>query len=157
LKQEEAFENKTKMRRPLPGLPDVLAASSNKDEPAKEAEPVSQPPQTIYRVVGGRKHVQKSEASMQTEPSTQNKQSVEQPYDWKKAMAHNARILSSQEKAMDEYLRRQRAAAELHMTQMQGGHDPVVHLGGNEGMLSLQVSSIIVTSHIYFHYTVHLI
>ena len=139
LTQEEAFENKSKMRRPLPGLPDVLAASSNKDEPAKEAEPVSQPPQTIYRVVGGRKHVQKSEASMQTEPSSQ-KQSVEQPYDWKKAMAHNARILSSQEKAMDEYLRRQRATAELHMTQMQG-HDPVVHLGGNEGMLSLQVNS----------------
>jgi hypothetical protein len=62
---------------------------------------------------------------------------MEQHYDWKKAMAHNARVLSSQEKAMDEYLRRQRAAAEHHITQIQG--EPTLHLGGNEGMLSLQV------------------
>ncbi|CAB4066554.1 NAV2 [Lepeophtheirus salmonis] len=66
----------------------------------------------MYRVIGGRKHVQKSDSSFQTEPVSYNKE-----YDWKKAMAHNARILSSQEKAMDEYLRRQRAVAkqQLHM------------------------------------------
>ena len=64
--QDEVFENKAKVRRPLPGLPDVLAASNN-DDKAKDA--ADQSPQTIYRVVGGRKHVQKSEASMQTEPS----------------------------------------------------------------------------------------
>ena len=34
------------------------------------------------------------------------------------AMAYNAKILSSQEKAMDEYLRRQRASAEQHIHQM---------------------------------------
>ena len=33
-------------------------------------------------------------------------------------MAYNAKILSSQEKAMDEYLRRQRASAEQHINQM---------------------------------------
>lgn len=33
-------------------------------------------------------------------------------------MAYNARILSSQEKAMDEYLKRQRANAEQHIHQM---------------------------------------
>lgn len=74
---------------------------------------------------------------MQTEPSSL-KQPVEQHYDWKKAMAHNARVLSSQEKAMDEYLKRQRASAEQHINQMQSG-DQVVHLGGNEAMISLQV------------------
>ena len=130
------FENKAKMRRPLPGLPDVLAASNN-DDKAKDAS--DQSPQTIYRVVGGRKHVQKSEASMQTEPSLVKLQSVEQPYDWKKAMAHNARVLSSQERAMDEYLRRQRASAEQHMLRQT---DQVVHLGGNEGLLSLQVGTV---------------
>ena len=115
LQQEEAFESKSKMRRPLPGLPDVLAASTNKDEDkGRDHEQPQQGPQTIYRVVGGRKHVQKSEASMQTEPSS-IKHPVEQHYDWKKAMAHNARVLSSQEKAMDEYLRRQRAAAEQEL------------------------------------------
>ena len=135
LQQEEAFESKSKMRRPLPGLPDVLAASTNKDEDkGRDHEQPQQGPQTIYRVVGGRKHVQKSEASMQTEPSS-IKHPVEQHYDWKKAMAHNARVLSSQEKAMDEYLRRQRAAAEQHIVRP---GDQVVHLGGNEGMLSLQ-------------------
>jgi hypothetical protein len=134
--QEEAFENKSKMRRPLPGLPDVLAASTNKDDDRSKEADQPQPSQTIYRVIGGRKHVQKSEASMQTEPSL-IKQPMEQHYDWKKAMAHNARVLSSQEKAMDEYLRRQRAAAEHHITQIQG--EPALHLGGNEGMLSLQV------------------
>ena len=34
----------------------------------------------IYRVVGGRKHVQKSEAAMQTDTI---KQSVQDHYDWK--------------------------------------------------------------------------
>ena len=33
-------------------------------------------------------------------------------------MAYNAKILSSQEKAMDEYLRRQRASAEQHINQI---------------------------------------
>ena len=137
--QDEAFENKAKMRRPLPGLPDVLAASNN-DDKAKDVA-ADQSPQTIYRVVGGRKHVQKSEASMQTEPSlAKQQQPVEQPYDWKKAMAHNARVLSSQEKAMDEYLRRQRASAEQHIYRQT---DQVVHLGGNEGLLSLQVGPVV--------------
>ena len=35
--------------------------------------------------------------------------------DWKQAMAHNARVLTSQEKAMDEYLKRQRLAAEQQL------------------------------------------
>ncbi len=56
--QEEAFENKSKMRRPLPGLPDVLAASTNKEEDKAKDPDQPQPPQTIYRVFGGRKHVQ---------------------------------------------------------------------------------------------------
>jgi hypothetical protein len=90
--QEEAFENKSKMRRPLPGLPDVLAAS-NKDDAKSKPDPEA--PQAIYRVVGGRKHVQKSEAAMQTDTSAV-KQPAEQHYDWKRAMAHNARVLSSQ-------------------------------------------------------------
>ena len=39
-------------------------------------------------------------------------------YDILQAMAYNAKVLSSQEKAMDEYLRRQRANAEQHIHQM---------------------------------------
>ncbi len=72
----------------------------------------------IYRVVGGRKNVQKSEACMQTDAASAIMAGQQQQtFDWKKAMAHNARVLSSQEKAMDEYLRRQRQAAEQHIQQ----------------------------------------
>ena len=80
----------------------------------------------IYRVVNNRnRNVAKSEAAMQTEAgSAINLQQQQQrgrqiqtaaAVDWKQAMAHNARVLSSQEKAMDEYLKRQRAAAEHHI------------------------------------------
>ena len=81
----------------------------------------------IYRVVNNRnRNVAKSEAAMQTEAgSAINLQQQQQQrgrqiqtaaaVDWKQAMAHNARVLSSQEKAMDEYLKRQRAAAEHHI------------------------------------------
>ena len=80
----------------------------------------------IYRVVNSRnRNVPKSEAAMQTEAgSAINLQQQQQrgrqiqtaaAVDWKQAMAHNARVLSSQEKAMDEYLKRQRAAAEHHI------------------------------------------
>ena len=90
--------------RPLPGLPDILGQDNQ-----------------VYRVVGGRnKFVQKSDTSIQTETvsALNNGQTVtnqQNLVDWKQAMAHNARVLSSQEKAMDEYLRRQRAAAEQHI------------------------------------------
>lgn len=98
-------------------MPDVLAPSSSMNEVEKSSDEISpQSPQAIYKVIGGRKHIQvllltfenylsefimedfnfqKSEASMQTESSVTN-QSTEQQYDWKKAMAHNARVLSSQ-------------------------------------------------------------
>ena len=83
----------------------------------------------IYRVVNNRnRNVAKSEAAMQTEAGSainlQQQQHQQQrgrqiqtaaAVDWKQAMAHNARVLSSQEKAMDEYLKRQRAAAEHHI------------------------------------------
>ena len=79
---------------------------------------------TIYRVVGRNRNVPKSEAAMQTEadsalrrqiPGTGGQSPGSGAVDWKQAMAHNARVLSSQEKAMDEYLKRQRAAAEQHI------------------------------------------
>ena len=71
----------------------------------------------IYRVVNSRnRNVAKSEAAMQTETvNLQGRQIQTAAVDWKQAMAHNARVLSSQEKAMDEYLKRQRAAAEHHI------------------------------------------
>ena len=79
----------------------------------------------IYRVVNNRnRNVAKSEAAMQTETvnaagrQIQTASTAAGPaaaVDWKQAMAHNARVLSSQEKAMDEYLKRQRAAAEQHI------------------------------------------
>ena len=80
----------------------------------------------IYRVVNSRnRNVPKSEAAMQTEAGSavnlqqqqqqQRGRQIQTAVDWKQAMAHNARVLSSQEKAMDEYLKRQRAAAEQHI------------------------------------------
>ena len=78
----------------------------------------------IYRVVNNRnRNVAKSEAAMQTEAGSainlqqQRGRQIQTAaaVDWKQAMAHNARVLSSQEKAMDEYLKRQRAAAEQHI------------------------------------------
>jgi hypothetical protein len=96
----------------------------------------------IYRVVGNRnKNVPKSEAAMQTDASSAllkrellqasantattgvtgassvaaGSTASSSSFDWKQAMAHNASVLSSQEKAMDEYLRRQRSAAEHHI------------------------------------------
>ena len=109
-------------RRPLPGLPDVLGAKQQQQLHPESGSSNSsamqqQQPQQIYRVVGGRKHVQKAEMGMQTDTNSaiNGGQKQQQPFDWKKAMAHNARVLSSQEKAMDEYLRRQRAAAEQHI------------------------------------------
>ena len=67
-------------------------------------------PLLSFSVVGGR-NKPKSEMCVQTETSSavvKQQQQQQQPFDWKQAMAHNARVLSSQEKAMDEYLRRQR-------------------------------------------------
>ena len=74
----------------------------------------------IYRVVNNRnRNVAKSEAAMQTETVNAAGRQIQPAsaaaVDWKQAMAHNARVLSSQEKAMDEYLKRQRAAAEQHI------------------------------------------
>ena len=97
----------------------------------------------IYRVVGNRnRNVPKAEAGMQTDANSAilkrelmqaaataapgNGVPNSASFDWKQAMAHNARVLSSQEKAMDEYLKRQRAAAEQHIaaanTQLQIQH-----------------------------------
>ena len=78
-KQKTVEEQNRKLdevsKRPLPGLPDVLGANS----------PEKMNNGQIYRVVGGRKHVQKSEAGMQTESnnSANIKQSVQEHYDWK--------------------------------------------------------------------------
>ena len=96
--------------RPLPGLPDVLG-SGDKIPICKSssASNVVNSPAAVYRVVGGRK-VQKNDSGIQTDDSF--KQPMVKHYDWKQAMAHNARVLTNQEKAMDEYLKRQRAAAE---------------------------------------------
>ncbi|XP_040570046.1 uncharacterized protein sick [Lepeophtheirus salmonis] len=95
-------------------VPDILCQTESLKQHRQQQQLLQQQQNGggMYRVIGGRKHVQKSDSSFQTEPVSYNKE-----YDWKKAMAHNARILSSQEKAMDEYLRRQRAVAkqQLHM------------------------------------------
>ena len=101
------------------GLPEVLGGHQGGEMRRFEDD------QQIYRVVGGRgrQAVQKSEAGMQTETASaimarqQQQQQQQQSVDWKKAIAHSARVLSSQERAMDEYLRRQRAAAEHHIHQ----------------------------------------
>jgi hypothetical protein len=58
-------------------------------------------------------------------------------------MAYNAKVLSSQEKAMDEYLRRQRSTAEQHINQMQhagpyGAIDPRHARAHREGIVRLQ-------------------
>ncbi len=86
--------------------------------------PAPDDPAAIYRVSGGVVR-QKSDSGIQTEAASaimvdrqqQQQQQQQQLVDWKKAMAHSARVLSSQERAMDEYLRRQRAAAEHHIQQ----------------------------------------
>ena len=62
-------------KRPLPGLPDVLVGGESNGGKMMTTN-------QIYRVVGGRKHVEKSEAAMQTE-SNSIKQSVHEHYDWK--------------------------------------------------------------------------
>ena len=56
----------------MAGWADVLGGESSKMMTTNQ----------IYRVVGGRKHVEKSEAAMQTE-SNSIKQSVQEHYDWK--------------------------------------------------------------------------
>ena len=57
----------------------------------------------IYRVVGGRKHVQKSEAGMQTESNTTQsvttpagsiKQPVQEHYDWKQVQIMHHTLLA---------------------------------------------------------------
>ena len=54
-------------------------------------------------------------------------------------MAYNAKVLSSQEKAMDEYLRRQRASAEQHIHQMyQRPYDGRHHSVGTREAVRLQ-------------------
>ena len=73
-------------KRPLPGLPDVLGGNSPTSENAKMNVNNGQ----IYRVVGGRKHIQKSEAGMQTESDSRGniKQSVQEHYDWKQVCCY---------------------------------------------------------------------
>ncbi len=71
-KLEEVYD-KAVTRRPLPGLPDVLGGPAGDKMATGSGQ--------IYRVVGGRKHVAKSEAGMQTDSGM--KQSVQQHYDWK--------------------------------------------------------------------------
>lgn len=70
-KQKEVEEQ----NRKLSGLPDFLGGSSAADKMNNQ----------IYRVVGGRKHVQKSEMGMQTE-SNSIKQPVQDHYDWKQVL-----------------------------------------------------------------------
>lgn len=90
-KQKEVEEQNRKLdqrSRPLPGLPDFLGS-----QPSAQASPETAPSKMnsnasqIYRVVGGRKHVQKSEAGMQTEVGNGGGGSIKQPvqehYDWK--------------------------------------------------------------------------
>ncbi len=80
-KLDEVYDKAT--RRPLPGLPDVLSGgNSDKMQMPTGAGSGGQ----IYRVVGGRKHVQKSEAGMQTEAGAGLKQSVQDHYDWKEVI-----------------------------------------------------------------------
>ena len=74
-KFEEVYD---RAKRPLPGLPDVLG-NETKMNGSGDSNP-------IYRVVGGRKHVQKSEAAMQTDVI---KQSVQDHYDWKQVRFHS--------------------------------------------------------------------
>ena len=82
------------------GLPDVLGAVTNgtSDGPGSKMYGNTNANQ-IYRVVGGRKHVQKSEAGMQTDtasaasasPGNSNsiKQPVQEHYDWKQVLLVN--------------------------------------------------------------------
>ncbi|TRY75006.1 hypothetical protein TCAL_09848 [Tigriopus californicus] len=118
-KQKTAEEQRQKFSRPLPGLPEVLSANSPGNMKPQHSSLNCQQ-ESIYRVVGNR-NKPKSETGIQTETASavkhNNQQQNGQHVDWKQAMAHNARVLSSQEKAMDEYLRRQRAAAEQHIQQ----------------------------------------
>lgn len=81
-KLEEVY-GKAAARRPLPGLPDILGAGdqSNKMRAAAAGGGAAETGQ-IYRVVGGRKHIQKSEAGMQTDTNS-IKQPVQDHYDWK--------------------------------------------------------------------------
>ena len=140
----EVYESK---RRPLPGLPDILGTAStptesNQNVSQKQSAQLTKSSSTggvanmlsngtaasplalqqqaqqqhIYRVIGGRKHVQKHETGIQTD-ATSPKPSSSRQLDWKQAMAHNARVLTSQEKAMDEYLKRQRMTAEHQLQQ----------------------------------------
>ena len=73
-KFEEVYDRAKLSTRPLPGLPDVLGNDGKMNgSGAGDSSP-------IYRVVGGRKNVQKSEIAMQTDVI---KQSVQDHYDWK--------------------------------------------------------------------------
>ena len=84
-------------------------------------------PAAIYRVVGRGGNVSKNDSGIQTDGAGGPVFS-----DWKQAMAHNARVLTSQEKAMDEYLKRQRLAAEQQLAGVAskrgaGTHKPPPH------------------------------
>lgn len=117
-KQKTVEEQRQKFSRPLPGLPEVLSANSPGNMKPQHST-INGQQESIYRVVGNR-NKPKSETGIQTETASAVKHNNQQNghyVDWKQAMAHNARVLSSQEKAMDEYLRRQRAAAEQHIQQ----------------------------------------
>jgi len=95
----------------------------------------NQGPEQVYKVVGGRRNVQKSDSGMQTDVDSLNagkmaanasKMSAgrhgklvlsgrEEKEQWRAAMERSKRVLTSQEQAMEEYLRRQRKEAEKHI------------------------------------------
>lgn len=89
-KQKEVEEQNRKLhdtsgKRPLPGLPDFLGGAGQQQQQAGDKMISTN---QIYRVVGGRKHVQKSETAMQTESNNSGniKQPVQEHYDWKQVM-----------------------------------------------------------------------
>ena len=88
-KFEEVYDRTAASKRPLPGLPDVLGGNEPKMNSNNGGGDSGNP---IYRVVGGRKHVQKSEAAMQTDTI---KQSVQDHYDWKQVSFNHITLLDN--------------------------------------------------------------
>ena len=87
----------------MAGLPDVLGAVTNGTSDGLGSKMYGNTnANQIYRVVGGRKHVQKSEAGMQTDTASAasasgNSNSIKQPvqehYDWKQVRIVNHTLL----------------------------------------------------------------
>ena len=86
-------------------MPDVLGAVANGNSGGdpSSCKMYNNNANQIYRVVGGRKHVQKSEAGMQTESNTTQsttaatgsiKQPVQEHYDWKQVQIMHHTLLA---------------------------------------------------------------